>query len=746
MRVETLLLMLTIATSLAAAPDPEVRRDTLDEIVVTAERITDAAQSPSRQVSRIYLDRIEGEQRRAIKELSNLVPNLYIPDYGSRMTSSIYVRGLGARIDNPVLGITVDGIAIGNKNSYDFEFSDIVKVEIYRGPQGTLFGRNTIGGVVAISTLSPRIFEGIRASVGYGNGTSGQARVGYYRMVNNSLGIAANITANHSNGFYINRFDNSHADLINEAGARLRLDYSFDSLSIINTLSYNYTNQNGFPYHQAGREIEHNDINAYLRHNLIEGLNITRTYPHFTLNAITTYQMLLDRMSQDQDFTARSFFNMQQAQQEHLAGQELTFRSKRTTKLWSWISGISATYKHNRMNAPVNFLSEGIDELILKNANQGIHNAFPDDNLMFEEEHFTVNSLFRIQNVDAAIFHTSYFKLKDWQIELGLRLNYEHQSMAYNSNALIHYLFTGTMNTYRPFETRVKGKVGQDYVEVMPRVAVSYERPTWAIYASASEGYKGGGFNTQLFSDIIRNAMMTGLMADLGVYFDEQTERPIDEIITYKPERCMNIELGARYHESFGDWRLQGDATLYWIEIINQQLTVFPENTAGRMMTNAGRSRSIGAELTANITWQNLNLNLNYGYTNARFVHYNDGREDYKGRYLPYVPQHTIAASLSYRLPLKHKFFYALRFNVNTSANGPIYWNEANTLKQPIYALLNANIALEMKYFTLELWGKNLTNTRYDLFYFESLGRQFYQSARPAQLGIKINFQIERKK
>lgn len=729
-------------------PDTETPGDTLDEIVVVAERIRAAQTAPSLQIDKIYLDRLEGEQRRAVKDLSGLVPNLFIPDYGARMTSTIYVRGLGARIDNPVLGIAIDGVAIANKNNYDFEFDDIAKVEILRGPQGTLFGKNTIGGVVNIQTLTPRIFEGLRGSVSYGNGNTGSIRAGYYRMLSPRIGLAATVSGRHSRGLYVNTYDNSPADASNEASARIRLDYSHDRLSFSNTLNYSYVDQTGFPYHEAGAPICHNDPSGYRRHGLVEGFNLTYSLPGVTINSITSYQMLIDRMAQDQDFLPLSYFNMQQIQHEHYAGEELTFRSADSPeRLWSWIAGISAGYKHNSLTAPVNFLSDGIRELILDNANAGIHQAFPDDELRFSEDHFTVDSRFRLQNADLALFHTSYFRLKSgWLFELGIRLNYEHLSMHYQSDATVNYLFTATMHDYRPYTTALKGVVRQDYFEVMPRVAVSYQRAQWSVYASAQEGYKGGGFNTQLFSDILRNAMMNGLMADLGVYFDNSDALPVDRVISYKPEKCMNFELGAKYHQNIGDWRLRADAALFWIEIVNQQLTVFPTGATGRMMTNAGRSRSFGAEAGLNAAWRDLSLSLNYGYANARFVRYNDGHDDYRGKRLPYVPAHTLAASLTYRLNLRHSFFYGLTFNVNTSAYGPILWNEANTLRQPFYALLNANIALDTKYFSIELWGKNITSTAYNSFYFVSSGHQFYQSGRPATYGIKVNFFIQKQK
>ena len=110
------------------------------------------------------LGRVDLENRHivSLKEISSVSPNFYQPDYGSRMTSSIYVRGFGSRIDQPVVALSVDGAPVINKNNYDFDFFDIFKVQVVRGAQSTLFGRNSIGGVVNIQTLSPLTFQGKR--------------------------------------------------------------------------------------------------------------------------------------------------------------------------------------------------------------------------------------------------------------------------------------------------------------------------------------------------------------------------------------------------------------------------------------------------------------------------------------------------------------------------------------------------------------------------------------------------------
>ena len=77
--------------------------------------------------------------------LSGQVPSLYIPEYGASLTSTIYMRGLGSRMENPVMGLYLDGIPVLDKNAYDFDWEGIRNATVLRGPQGTLYGRNAMG-------------------------------------------------------------------------------------------------------------------------------------------------------------------------------------------------------------------------------------------------------------------------------------------------------------------------------------------------------------------------------------------------------------------------------------------------------------------------------------------------------------------------------------------------------------------------------------------------------------------------
>ena len=141
----------------------------LQEVTVTAIKQGTDIRNLAISATELRRNDLERNGITGTKSATDMVPNIYIPDYGSRMTSTIYVRGLGTRIDQPTLGLNIDNVPVLCKENYDFDMMDIAKVEMLRGPQSTLFGRNTMAGVMNIYTLSPLSYAGTRALIEYGS-------------------------------------------------------------------------------------------------------------------------------------------------------------------------------------------------------------------------------------------------------------------------------------------------------------------------------------------------------------------------------------------------------------------------------------------------------------------------------------------------------------------------------------------------------------------------------------------------
>jgi len=711
---------------------------------------TDEAMS----VSTFRNDQLESLRIDEPKALSLTVPNFIQADYGSKMTSSMYIRGIGARMEQPAIGLYLDNIPILNKNSYDQDLYDIGQIYVLRGPQGTLYGRNTIGGVIDIHTLSPLYYQGTRLRAGYGNGNSSEFTVSTYQKPTEDLGLSFSWNHRYSDGFFTNEYNGNSADRILSESGRIRVVYRLNpSWTLENTLLSGYIKQKGFAYglydDQTGTvsPIDHNDPCTYERFNLTDVITFRHQRAGWDFSSTTSYQYTDDEMVMDQDFRPVSIFTLRQAQKEHAATQEFVLRTD-TDAPWQWTTGVFGFYKHNRMEAPVTFKRDGIDQLILANANAGIASGMPGMNasLLIQENSFPIESHFKLPVWGASVYHQSAYRMDRWKFTAGIRADYEHTAIDFTNNATIHYRFNPTMPDYKKLPVVLSGENKKSFFEVMPRLSAAYHINSGILYGSVSRGYKSGGYNTQIFSDILQNQMMIDLFADLGMELEGLGKMPYEpsEAISYSPEYSWNYEAGA--HLSFLEGRLSLDAALFYIDLRDQQLTTFPPGqTTGRMMANAGHSRSYGAELTAGYRRGRFHLNGAYGYTNAKFMDYvfagEDGPVDCAGLYIPYIPQHTVSAMGQYCQPLPG-WFDDLTFDVSWQGTGRIHWNETNTARQPFYGQLNGSLALNRKDFSVRLWGKNLTETDFNTFYFRSLRHSFVQRGKPLQFGISVQVKL----
>ncbi|MDE6817609.1 MAG: TonB-dependent receptor plug domain-containing protein [Muribaculaceae bacterium] len=231
-----------------------------------------------------------------VKQVSEFVPNFFIPAYGSRMTSSIYIRGLGARIDQPAMGLNVDNIPVLNKNSYDFDFFNVERLEILRGPQSTLYGRNAMGGVINVYTLSPMQYQGMRLLMEAASFGSWRAAMGLYHKFNPKFALGVDINAYSTRGQFDNvttrsLFPNQKrkADQAEQYAGKVKLAWRpKENVTVDNVVSFNYNRQGGYPYELMGsNEVNYNDTCYYNRTSASEGLTVQWRTDDFTFSSIT---------------------------------------------------------------------------------------------------------------------------------------------------------------------------------------------------------------------------------------------------------------------------------------------------------------------------------------------------------------------------------------------------------------------------------------------------------------------------
>ena len=727
-------------------PVPQVR-DTISGSVVTSSVKRESFFSDIPGVSTFLMRRIEERGIASPKNLSAVVPGLNIPDYGTSMTSTIYVRGLGSRMDNPVIGLYVDDVPIIDKNCYDFSFTDIRRIDFLHGPQGTLYGRNSMLGVLSVETLSPTAYQGTRGIIEYGSASTLSAKLSAYK---GRFGLTA--AYGHTDGFFINEYDGSNCGLSDSFSARVRFVGGVGKASLDNILTVSYIDQTGYPYRKlmAGEllPVDYNDKSGYRRFFLMDGFRLKTEWRNWKISSVTSFQTLFDSMDMDQDFTPKSMFTLNQIQEQVAFTQEFIFKPKTHIVWWDSQTGLFAMVKLNKMSAPVRFLKDGIKSLILDNANSGIPQEL--GRLNIQEENFLIYSDFDIALGNVAAYHESYFNTGRWTFTAGLRLDFEASRMRYDSGSDIHFIVSPAMSEYIPFSTKVDGTETVRYAQLQPKLSVSYDATSermrskglnMSLLASVSEGYRSGGFNTQIFSDVLQRKMMLGMMESLGVHLDGKGDLSTDGL-TYKPEICLNYEIGGKFRMSSAGHILESFFTAYRVDCRNQQMTVFPYgNGTGRMMANAGRSRSLGVEAEASWMWKGLSVSFAGSLMDARFVDYDDGRNDWSGNRIPYSPESTLYLRCGHKFLTRGRFLRSVSLNADINRSGRIYWNEAGDISQSPYSLIGADVRLTTSKAELWLRGQNLTGTEYSVFYFKSVGNSFFQAGKPRRftIGLSIN-------
>lgn len=714
----------------------------LDEVSITAIK----ALGPSARgalapvaVTSVGEDEIERLDIVTMKSVSEIAPNFYIPDYGSRMTSSIYVRGIGARIDQPVVGLNVDNVAFLNKDNYDFDLVDIERIEVMRGPQSTLYGRNTMGGVVNITTLSPLKFRGFRAKAEAATGNSYSGSVSGYFGVSDRVAMGVVLQANYLGGYFRNEYNGASAD--REEGGSLRWKTSWRPsarVTLENSAGINISRQHGYPYALTGTgRIAYNDTCFYRRTGITDGLTVTWIAPKFTLSSISSFQYIDDNMTLDQDFLPLSYFTLTQKRREWALTQDIVVKGK--TGRYSWMGGLFGFVRHTDMHAPVNFKEQGIGELIEGHRNE--YNPFYP--VEWRGDVFLLDSEFEMPAAGFAIYHRSSVDIGDFTIAADLRLDHERVALRYASDCSAIYDvldLTGTVPSVFQtvnLEIHDRDRLDKSFTQMLPKLSVTWRVPSLPrsiVYASVAKGYKVGGYNTQMFSDVLQQKVMETM--GISAKYD------IDRIVSYDPEHSWNYEIGA--HLANAPNTIKGEVAAFYIDCRNQQLTMFPDGTTtGRIMTNAGKTRSFGVELSGHCQIvKTLALRVAYGYTNARFVEFDNGRENYAGKRVPYAPSNTLFASLTWRRSLTRTL--ELELNGSLRGVGSIYWDEENLYRQPFYAQLGASATLRGARWSVDIWGENLTDTRFDTFSYVSIGNRFLQRGKPVRGGVTLRLTLPR--
>ena len=794
-RLTALCLGLFTAASIAQAADILTEeRDTIrvidveEVLIIATPKETKKLRELPASVTLLSQQQMQAAQVTGIKSLSHLVPNLFIPDYGSRLTSAVYLRGIGSRINTPSVGLYVDNIPYINQSAFDFSYADVERIDVLRGPQSTLYGRNAMGGLIKVHTKSPLTYQGTDLRLGAATHNEYHTSLTHYHRTNERFAFSTGGYYDYQGGFFRNQTrQGERVDDGQRVGGRFRgILLPADRWKLDMTLNYEYNDQGGYPYYYMGSlnsakpepmpeavgTISNNDPGSYRRNLLNAGLNLAYQGRHFTLNAVTGYQWIDDRMFIDQDFTPAQIYTLEQKQRIHTLSEEVILKSL-PSKRWQWTTGAFGFYQKQHTDGPVNFLRQGIDQMIEGSANSvfeklaAANPKMPQMALSVNNQQLGVSGQFDTPTLSGALFHQSTFNdlfgARGLSLTLGLRLDYEKLKMDYHSAAdptdigFSVKMGPATITNKNPMIANAlyEGELSTDYLQLLPKAALQYEwRKGCSLYASVARGYRSGGYNVQMFSDLISgllsNAMMDAIAADPSfARFGEmiggmkKTLPEVKEATSYKPEYTWSYEVGS--HLTLFDGQLTADLSAFLMDTRDQQIARFAEKGLGRITVNAGRSRSLGGEAALQAALTNaLTLQATYGYTYATFRDYvvdttADNPTNYRGNYVPFVPKHTLSLGGQYLWRLKQgALLDRIVLNANYQAAGRIYWTESNSASQKLYGTLNGRLSLQKGNGQIDFWVRNALNKDYTAFYFESMSNAFQQKGRPIQAGIEV--------
>lgn len=623
-----------------------------------------------------------------IKDITAFVPNFFMPDYGSKLTSPVYIRGIGSRINSPSVGLYVDGVPYFDRSSFDFNINGIDRIEVLRGPQGTIFGRNTMGGIINVYTKSPFRHKESNIGASVGNYENYKIEASHVGNINETFGYSFSGNYLHNGGYFDNEYSNRKADKMDALSGRIRLGWQITSqLVAYLTSALEYSDQDGYPYgiynatDNTVNAVNYNEQAFYRRNMSNNGFTLEYKTPYFHLGSQTSFQYFDGKQGIDQDFTPSDNYYVVFNHRQRMYSQEFNIKSVIDNR-YKWQFGAFGFYQDYSQTNDVD-------------------TRIPDK----EKESIT-----DVTNptMGWAVYHQSTIdRLFDERLSLVMGVRYDWEKTKMENNTIV--LSDGNTTVNNP----ISGK--NIYNQFTPKVSLQYAFQNESMfYYSVTRGYKSGGFNTTV---------------------EEEKDR------TFEPEYSWSHELGLKFN--CFDKILNTDVSFFYIDWTDQQISQKRASEQGFKIRNAGKSVSKGMEVTTHINpAKGLGIHLSYGYTHAKFKEYlydeNKGL-DYSNNFLPLVPRNTFSAAADYSIDIKKQWLDKVTFNAQYIGVGSLYWSDDNQSKQQYYNTLNAQVSLIRKNLTVDFWTKNITDEKYITYYFESMGNKFAQQSKPFTLGMNMN-------
>ena len=667
-------------TDVSESESPQPFLDTtirLQPTVVTARKWEEFAQDVPQSVTVIGSETIEDAGITDIRDAALLAPNVHFTEFSSRRLSFPTIRGIGSGQGDPAVTTYIDGVPQLSVSSTNLPLLDVERIEFLRGPQGTLYGRNSIGGLIHIISKRPINTPTVRLSATLGNydlQTYGIAYNGPLVKDKLFLSIAGQYSAR--DGYTKNVFnDNDVDDRESVFGRGSVLWMPTEDTEITFAMHGERARDGGFTLFDVPSlrdepfEIAHDFEGKVERDVLAPSLTIAHFSDDVEFTSISAY---VDwKISEEADFDfnpidgVRRFTDEEQQyfSQEFRLNSALDGRGIEVSDDVNihWLLGTQLFVSDSERSALNEFRPGGAGIL------------FPPMNVGFD------NATGEFDDYGIAIFGqatTSFFEKVD--LTIGLRYDYEKKE-------------ADLFRTFDPggFPIPLRdGEFDDSFSEFVPKVSLAWHvTDDVMLYGLVAKGFKAGGFNLDAPDD--------------SIGFDQETS--------------WTFEAGVK--SSWLDNQLQVNASVFYIEWDDLQLSLF-DPTAGGYITNAGEATSQGFELELLARpVEGLDLFAGIGLTDATFDRFRDQFGiDQSGNDLAFVPDVTWNAGAQYRGKInKHANWYVRGEYINIGD----YSFDAGNLDGDRYSLLNLRLGFETANVRIEGWIRNALDDDYVLVAFQ---------------------------
>jgi iron complex outermembrane recepter protein len=658
---------LCLAADLPAAQSPQLaERSDLEEIVVTARKRTESLLDVPASVTAISASAIEKAHLTQIDGIGSMVSNLNIFE-GHDNTPAVTLRGVGAFELVQGVGFYVNDVQLFEGQTV--RPVDIARIEVLKGPQGTLYGGANIGGAIKHVTKDPGNTWDNEAAVEFGQ----HATENYHGVLSGpllpdgELGARLSLYDDRHGGYIYDTYHQQNFGDSHDKGGRFTLlsqlgdtkihwYLSGDELNSSNE-NLNYTTPDDHTYRYS---VDDYYFPSFIRKLWSTTLQVDHAItPDLAFTSLSSYFSSYNRGVTDFAKRPIPLDKLQQNLDQRVYTQELRLASTSTSQL-QWIGGLFFEYHKSQPLQMDNFSTGDVNNPIIVGTDLDA-----DKKLMRR----------------FAAFADATYRIDQWQFELGVREeHYMSTEQAYNNS--VNPPLSGSANL-----------TGNQFA---PRVSVQYKfSPTLNLYSTIARGFQPA---------------------------DEIEEN--GEIHPLKPEIATSYEVGVK---SMLD-KVMLSAAVFYINYQNRWYQSLKDFNGGLLdvTSNIGTSNNYGAEieLTAPLAY-GFKLNSSFGVTRAIWgdVQFIDPATSepisLKGRTAPFTPTYSGTLGLDWEQPVGAGLRIGAR--ADSSFVGRSYWDPQDAASQNAYQLLNLGARIENDTFTVAAHVTNVTGTQYNSMYWSAV-------------------------